>query len=127
MASLQQEPTGVFHIVVRVHGKRYKRSLDTKIETHALARCDEIEETVSLIKRGKLEVPQNVAPIDFVLANGKPPAQKQKPTAKASHRVAVRAIQNRRLFRISQRVHDLALKIINDDEFRFSFFPNDVH
>lgn len=67
MASLQQEPTGTFHIVLRLDGKRYKRSLRTKIESKAVARRDEIQETINLLRRGRLSVPDGVAAIDFVM------------------------------------------------------------
>jgi len=71
MASLQQEPTGTFHVVVFFEGKRYKRSLRTKRESAALVRKDEIEETLGLVKRGRLIVPPSVNTIDFVLAGGR--------------------------------------------------------
>jgi len=80
MASLQQEPTGVFHVVVRIGGKRYKRSLKTKIESKAIAKRDEIGETVSLIKRGRIVVPEDVSVIDFLLGIEKdlpPPPTRQ--------------------------------------------------
>ncbi|QDT11999.1 hypothetical protein [Planctomycetes bacterium K23_9] len=67
MASLQQEPTGTFHVVFRLDGKRYKRSLRTKIESKAAARRDEIQETINLLRRGRLSVPDGVAAIDFVM------------------------------------------------------------
>lgn len=70
MASLQHEPTGKFHIVFRVQGKRIKRSLGTDIESKAIARRDEIQETIDLIKRGKLSVPNDVSLADFVMADG---------------------------------------------------------
>jgi integrase len=70
MASLQQEPTGVWHVVVRIEGKRYKRSLGTKIESEANCRRDEIQETIDLVKRNRIRVPEGVKAIDFVLANG---------------------------------------------------------
>ncbi|MCA9194136.1 MAG: tyrosine-type recombinase/integrase [Planctomycetales bacterium] len=71
MASLQQEPTGVFHVVFRHRGKRFKRSLNTKSQSTALARCDEINETLDLIKRGRLGIPPGVAQDQFILAGGK--------------------------------------------------------
>lgn len=67
MASLQKEPTGAFHIVIRIDGKRYKRSLRTKNETIARAKKDEIQETLELVRRGRLSVPENATTVDFVL------------------------------------------------------------
>ena len=90
MASLQQEPTGVFHIVVRINGKRFKRSLATKSESQAILNRDEITEMIDLVKRGKVQVPDNVPIIDFVLSGGRLPAPKPiaskepKPTATKS-------------------------------------------
>ncbi|VAX40965.1 hypothetical protein MNBD_PLANCTO02-1166, partial [hydrothermal vent metagenome] len=82
MASLQQEPTGIFHIVFRVDGKRYKRSLGTKNEEKAIVRQDEVAETIQLIKRKKISVPDHVPIAEFVLNNGvipsvPPPPQKK--------------------------------------------------
>ena len=76
MASLQQEPTGVFHIVVRINGKRFKRSLATKSESQAILNRDEITEMIDLVKRGKVQVPDNIPLIDFVLSGGRLPAPK---------------------------------------------------
>ena len=73
MASLQREPTGTFHVVFRFQGARYKRSLETKVETAALARCGEIAETLDLIKRGRLTIPEQVGPVEFILAGGRIP------------------------------------------------------
>ena len=90
MASLQQEPTGVFHIVVRINGKRFKRSLATKSESQAILNRDEITEMIDLVKRGKVQVPDNIPLIDFVLSGGRLPAPKPlaskepKPTATKS-------------------------------------------
>ena len=77
MASLQQEPTGVFHIVLRLGGKRYKRSLHTKVESKAISRRDEIQETVDLLRRGKIKIPEGTAAIDFVLHDEDAPASNQ--------------------------------------------------
>ncbi len=68
MASLQCEAAGVFHVVFRLKGKWFKRSLDTKAESRALSRRDEIDETLDLLKRGRLEIPEGIQPQEFVLA-----------------------------------------------------------
>ncbi|MEX1028235.1 MAG: tyrosine-type recombinase/integrase [Candidatus Paceibacterota bacterium] len=70
MASLQQEPTGTFHVTFRFAGRRFKRSLQTKSRSKAETRRDEIQETVELIKRGRLSVPESVAAADFIMADG---------------------------------------------------------
>ena len=71
MASLQKESTGKFHIVIFHDGKRHKRSLGTKKRSHALARKEEIEEVLDLVKRGRLTVPAGVTVVDFAMADGK--------------------------------------------------------
>ena len=71
MASLQQESTGMYHIIVRIDGQRFKRSLDTKNEDQAIVRKQEVEETLDLMKRKRLLVPENVQAIDFVMSGGK--------------------------------------------------------
>ncbi len=77
MASIQQEPTGMFHVVVRIEGKRYKRSLQTKIASEAACKRDEIQETIDLIKRNRIQVPDGVRIIDFVMSGGQTPTQKK--------------------------------------------------
>ncbi len=70
MASLQREPTGFYHVVFRFAGIRYKRSLDTKSESGALARRDEIAELIDLLKRGRLKIPGGIDPVEFILVGG---------------------------------------------------------
>ena len=82
MASLQQEPTGVFHIVIRIDGKRFKRSLGTKSESKAIALRDEITELVDLVKRGIVQVPEQISLIDFLLSGGKLKIPKEEPKQK---------------------------------------------
>lgn len=71
MASLQIETTGVYHIVFRFQGRRFKRSLETKIETVALARREEVDETIQLLKSRRIAVPENVPAEAFILAGGR--------------------------------------------------------
>ncbi|HBE69321.1 MAG TPA: hypothetical protein DDW52_14335 [Planctomycetaceae bacterium] len=78
MASLQQEPTGVYHIVFRYDRKRFKRSLETKTQSLALARLDEIEETLQLLKSGRLGIPDDQPTDAFILAAGRIDQIKQK-------------------------------------------------
>ena len=59
MASLQRQATGVFHIVFRFGGTRYKRSLGTKNKSNANVKRTEIRETIDLIKRGRIEIPED--------------------------------------------------------------------
>ncbi len=84
MASLQQEPTGVFHIVFRYDRRRFKRSLETKTQSIALARLEEIEEALSLLKCGRLEIPESVPSDAFILAAGRMEQIKRKAPTPAS-------------------------------------------
>ena len=52
MASLQQETTGVFHIVFRFWQRHYKRSLAKKSQAAALAQKSEVEESLDLLEGG---------------------------------------------------------------------------
>ncbi len=67
MASLQKEPTGTFHTVIRIDGQRFKRSLQTKNEQDARLRKDELQETLELINRGRISVPDDCTTLDFPL------------------------------------------------------------
>ncbi|MEZ6136975.1 MAG: hypothetical protein R3C53_18935 [Pirellulaceae bacterium] len=80
MASLQREPTQVFHVVFRYDRTRFKRSLETKTESIALARLEEIEETIKLLRDGRIRVPENIASGAFILAGGRLERVKQKST-----------------------------------------------
>ena len=71
MSSLQQEPSGTFHVVIFLDGKRFKRSLGTKKKSVALALRDEIQETVDLVKRGRLQVPEHLSLIEFAMGHDK--------------------------------------------------------
>ena len=67
MASLQKEPTSTFHIVIRIDGQRFKRSFQTKNVQEARLRKDELQETLELINRGRISVPDDCKTIDFLL------------------------------------------------------------
>lgn len=98
MASLQKEPTGVFHIVFRYDGKRFKRSLETKTQSIALARLEEIESAIRLIQEGRILVPENVATDAFILAAGRIDAIKPPRNTKASIEVGPKGLTLKRLF-----------------------------
>ena len=70
MASIRQESTGTFHVTFRINGTRFKRSLQTKKQSRAEDRRDEVNETLRLIKNGRLCVPSGVCPGAFVMADG---------------------------------------------------------
>lgn len=56
MASLQQDPSGKFHVIFRFAGTRYKRSLKTAHRRQAQAACIRLEENVRLVESGRLEL-----------------------------------------------------------------------
>ena len=71
MASLQQFPSGNFHITFQFGGKRYKRSLKTKDKRQAMSLRARVEETVRLIELGRIELPNSVDIPTFLLSDGK--------------------------------------------------------
>ena len=78
MASLQKEPTGIYHIVIRFDGRRAKRSLKTRSRAQAEARLEEIEESVNLLARGRIKVPDGIPVFDFLL-KGESATSKDQP------------------------------------------------
>ena len=92
MASLQQESTGMWHVIVRIEGIRFKRSLKTKTKSKAEYRCTEIQEMVDLISRGRIEVPDDVSIIEFVLANGKVAAKPESSQKRKSQSPALKSL-----------------------------------
>lgn len=71
MASLQQFPSGNFHITFQFGGKRFKRSLKTKDKRQATSLRARLEETIRLIELGRIELPESVDVPTFLLSDGK--------------------------------------------------------
>lgn len=71
MASLQQDPSGNFHVVFRFVGTRFKRSLKTKQVQKAEAARIRLEENIALVESGRLELPEDVDVPIFLLSDGK--------------------------------------------------------
>lgn len=67
MSSLQKDPSGNFHICFRFQGKRFKRSLKTKLEKKAAAALAKLDERLWLISGGHLNVPENVELAQFLI------------------------------------------------------------
>lgn len=78
MASIQQDPSGNFHIAFRFGTKRYKRSLKTKIERKAEATASHVEENIRLIEAGRMELPDDVDVPTYLMSDGK---LREKPKA----------------------------------------------
>jgi len=71
MASVQQDPSGNFHVCFRFGGHRYKRSLKTNISRKAEAAASRIEENIRLVDEGRIELPDGVDVPVFLLSDGK--------------------------------------------------------
>ncbi len=71
MAWIQQDPSGNFHISFRFGGRKFKRSLKTDLERHAKLSKLRLEEMISLIEAGRIELPPNIDIPTFLLCEGK--------------------------------------------------------
>lgn len=78
MASLQQDPSGNFHVCFRFRSVRFKRSLKTKFRRKAEAAASRIEENIRLIDEGRIPVPVGDVPT-YLLSDGKL-TEKSEPT-----------------------------------------------
>lgn len=80
MASIEQAPKSKFYrIRFRFNGRKVNRSLRTRERRVALSVCGRVEETLRLIKQGRLEIPANVDAADFILSDGKVTEQNSRP------------------------------------------------
>ncbi len=59
------------HIRFRFAGRSFKRSLKTDRETHASASLARLTETISLVRRGVLEMPPDADAVTFLLSGGR--------------------------------------------------------
>ena len=81
MASLERDTnSGQFRIRFRYAGRPYKRTLKTRSDSEANAILGRIEETLSLITRGRLVVPGDVDPGAFILSDGQINGKPERPT-----------------------------------------------
>jgi integrase len=78
MAGIRKKGDG-YHCTFRFRGKRYYFALGKLTEAQALAKGAEVDETLTLLERGRLTVPDGVALEDFVAAGGKVPAVSARP------------------------------------------------
>ena len=70
MASIQQDPSGIFHICFRFGKQRFKRSLQTTDRRKADAAAVRISENIRLVKAGRMEVPTDADVPTFLLSDG---------------------------------------------------------
>ena len=71
MASVQQDPSGNYHVCFRFGGRRYKRSLKTNLQRKADAAASRIEENIRLVEEGRIELPDDVDIPVYLLSDGK--------------------------------------------------------
>ena len=71
MASIQQDPSGNYHVSFRFGGKRFKRSLKTKIHRKAEAAARHIEENIRLIEGGRMTLPEDADIATFLMSDGR--------------------------------------------------------
>lgn len=80
MASLRRDPeSGNFFIRFRHLGRSFNRSLKTPHEAEAQAIRGRIEETILLLERGRIEMPDDADPAQFILSDGKLDRKPTKP------------------------------------------------
>ena len=83
MATLDQLDSGVYRVRFRFGGKQYFRSLETDNEKTAAGMLATIDETLGLVKTGRLPIPSDVEDVGaFIVSGGKVTA---KPKAKETH------------------------------------------
>ena len=71
MPWLETHRSGVFHIVMRFQERKYKQSLKTKNHLEADAQLAKVKFNLHLCEMGRLEIPESVHPLTFLLADGK--------------------------------------------------------
>jgi hypothetical protein len=72
MASLYQDPeSGTFYVRLRFGGKSFKRLLDTNNQKLARGHVAGVDETLSLVRRGRISIPVEADSVAFILTDGK--------------------------------------------------------
>ncbi len=85
MASLQNDPSGNFHVCFRFGGTRFKRSLGTKNKREAESLAGRIEVNIRLVERGIRDIPEGADVPQFLLSDGK---RTEKPRVKKTLRLS---------------------------------------
>jgi len=87
MAALICSSSGVWRIRFRYAGRQFYRSLDTRSERDALQAKAQVEETIGLLNRGRISVPDN-ATLDeagqFILSGGREVRPRRQPRLRES-------------------------------------------
>src|SRR4051812_35263191 len=68
-----------YYCTFRFRGQRYYFALGNVSEAQARAKGAEVDETLALLERGRLAVPEGVRLEDFVAAGGKAPVLSARP------------------------------------------------
>jgi integrase len=68
-----------YYCTFRFQGSRYYFTVGSVSEVQAQAKASEVDETLDLIERGRLAIPDGVALEDFVAAGGKTPVVSARP------------------------------------------------
>jgi integrase len=78
MAGIRKKGDG-YHCTFRFQGRRFYFAVGKLTEAQARAKATEVDETLALIERGRLVVPEGVRFEDFVASGGKVPVLSAKP------------------------------------------------
>jgi hypothetical protein len=71
MAWLEQKPSGRYDVAFRFGGLKFKKSLRTSDSEKARARLHRLEESISLVESGRLELPEDADVATFLLSDGR--------------------------------------------------------
>lgn len=72
MASLQRDPvSGRYRIRFYYGGEEFKRSIKTDDEAKALGILQRVQDTLQFLEQGRLEIPPEADPAQFILSDGK--------------------------------------------------------
>ncbi len=82
MASLYRHASGIWRIRFRFGGQQYYRSLDTDNEEEAVLIKGQVEETIALLSRGRISLPEGATAADaglFILSGGRVTGKGKRP------------------------------------------------
>jgi DNA-binding beta-propeller fold protein YncE len=78
MAGIRKKGDG-YHCTFRFQGRRFYFAVGKVTEAQTLAKATEVDETLALLERGRLVVPEGVRLEDFVASGGKAPFLSARP------------------------------------------------
>lgn len=71
MPWLEHRPNGRYHVAFRFGQQKLKKSLRTSDLSTAEARLHQLEENIRLLEKGRIELPDDVDVVEFLLSDGK--------------------------------------------------------